>query len=83
LPDLKLPHVVLPVIVTNAEIYTAHYDPTEVSLETGELEKGSGKLEQVPWVRFCKSFAANDSERSVFVVNASSFGNFLEELAIE
>jgi hypothetical protein len=84
LPDQDLPRVVLPVIVTNAEIYTAHYDPTEVSLETGELKEGSEKLEQVSWIRFCKSFTADKlGERSVFVVNASAFGDFLEELEIE
>ena len=78
LSDLELPRVVLPVIVTNAKIYTARYNPTEVSLETGELKEKSEKLERVPWVRFQKSFAADKvGERTVFLVNASSFGNFL------
>ena len=84
LSDLELPRVVLPVIVTNAKIYTAQYDPTEVSLATGELKEKSEKLERAPWVRFQKSFTADKlGERTVFVVNASSFGDFLEELKIE
>ena len=84
LPDEELPRVVLPVIATNAEIYTAQYDPTEVSLETGELKERSEKLERAPWVRFQKSFTADKlGEGSVFVVNARAFGDFLEKLKIE
>ena len=81
LPDAKLPHVLLPVIVTNAEIYTARYEPTKVSLETGEFKEEPEDLESPPWVRFYKSFTADSvGHRSVFVVNATSFGGFLEKL---
>jgi hypothetical protein len=80
LPDEELPRVVLPVIVTNAEIYTARYEPTKVSLETGEFKEEPEDLESPPWVRFHKSFTAdNVGHRSVFVVNATSFGGFLEK----
>jgi hypothetical protein len=86
LPDQELPRVLLPVIVTNAEIYTARYKPTAVSLKTGEFKENAEELEAAPWIRFSKSFTANRGRdighRSVFVVNATSFGDFLEKLAI-
>ena len=85
LPDEELPRILLPVIVTNAEIYTACYKPTDISLKTGEL-KEKPELEAARWVRFSKSFTANRGRdighRSVFVVNATSFGDFLEKLEI-
>ena len=78
LPDEELPRVVLPVLVTNAEIYTVRYEPTQVSLNSGEYEAKPGDIERAPWVRFYKSFTAHDNlgERSVFVVNASAFQRF-------
>jgi hypothetical protein len=84
LPDEELPRVLLPVIVTNAEIYTARYKPTDVSLKTGEFKEKPEELEAAPWVRFSKSFTADRGRdighRSVFVVNATSFEDFLEKL---
>jgi hypothetical protein len=84
LPDEKLPRVLLPVIVTNDEIYTVCYKPTEVLLETGEFNAPPKDIEAAPWVRFSKSFTADMGRdvghRSVFVVNAASFGDFLEKL---
>jgi hypothetical protein len=75
------PRVVLPVIVTNAEIYTACYKPSVVSLETGEFKEEPEELQSARWVRFYKSFTGDEvGHRSVFVVNASSFGDFLEKL---
>ncbi len=83
LADEELPRVLLPVIVTNAEIYTTRYPPTKVSLETGEFEEKPEDFESTPWVRFYKSFTADHrGHRSVFVVNATSFGDFLEKLEI-
>jgi hypothetical protein len=87
LPDEKLPHVLLPVIVTNAKIYTARYEPTDISLEPGEfLQLQPGDVEAASWVRFSKSFTADKGRdvghRSIFVVDAASFGDFLEKLEI-
>jgi hypothetical protein len=86
LPDEKLPRVLLPVIVTNAEIYTACYKPTDVSLKTGEFEGKPEELKAAQWVRFSKSFTADRGhdvgQRSIFVVDAMSFGDFLEKLEI-
>jgi hypothetical protein len=75
--------VLVPVIVTNAKIYTALYDPPNISLETAKF---TSPPQIVPdrWVRFTKSFTAehgNDfGNRSVFVVNSTSFQEFLGAL---
>lgn len=75
----------LPVIVTNAPIYTARYKPPEVSLETGEFSVLPREVDAVPWVRFRKAFTSDGGadlgERSVFVVHAASFADFLKQVA--
>jgi hypothetical protein len=80
------PYLFVPVIVTNAQIYTARYEPPEVSLETGEFGKVPKDIKPTPWIRFHKAFATAGrrdlGSRSVFVVNAMSFGQFLEILEL-
>jgi len=75
----------LPVIVTNAPIYTARYTPTEVSLETGEFSAPPQDIKSVPCVRFRKAFTSDGGpdlgDRSVFVVHAVSFAEFLKLVA--
>jgi len=75
----------LPVIVTNAPIYTARYTPTEVSLESGEFLILPHEIENAPWVRFRKAFTSDGGpdlgDRSVFVVHATSFAEFLRVVA--
>ena len=72
----------LPVIVTNAPIYTARYKPTEVSLESGEFSTPPKEVASVQCVRFRKAFTSDGGrdlgDRSVFIVNAASFSEFLE-----
>ena len=81
---LVAPYVVVPVLVTNAKLYKARYDPEEVSLLTGEMDKVRGNLEPAQWIRFHKSFVAGYGRdlglRSIFVVNASSLTKFLSRL---
>ena len=76
--------LVLPVIVTNAPLYSVRYQPSEVSLKTGEFAELPKEIDQEQWVRFRKSFTADANfdipERSVFVVNASHFRDFLKQL---
>jgi hypothetical protein len=71
------------VIVTNAKLYTALYKPSEVSLETGEFRQLPKDIDEAPWVRFSKAFTAGKGRdtgfRSVFVVSATSFGEFLDQ----
>lgn len=72
----------VPVIVTNAPLYTARYRPSEVSLQTGEFSVPPKEVESVPYVRFRKAFmsdrATNLGDRSVFIVNAGALAEFLD-----
>jgi hypothetical protein len=76
--------LVLPVIVTNAPLYSVRYQPSEVSLKTGEFPELPGEIEREQCVRFRKSFTVDArydiAERSVFVVNAAHFRDFLKQL---
>jgi hypothetical protein len=75
----------VPVIVTNAPIYTARYGPPDVSLESGEFSVPPREIDNVPWVRFRKAFTSDGGpdlgDRSVFVVHAASFVEFLRQVA--
>lgn len=80
------PRVYLPVIVTNAPIYTARYDPPDVSLETGKFRADPEDVKKAPWVRFSKSFTADSGRdfghRSIFIVNATCLEQFLASLEL-
>jgi hypothetical protein len=55
----KCAYPVIPILVTNAKMYTARYHPREVSLETGEFPDWPSEMEDdVPWIRFHKTFLA-------------------------
>jgi len=72
----------VPVIVTNAPLYTARYRPADVSLQTGEFVETPKDIESATCVRFRKAFTSDGGpdlgDRSVFVVNATSFVEFLD-----
>jgi hypothetical protein len=83
----------LPVIVTNATLYTCTFDADKVSMVDGGL--ADGDCQEVPCVRFrkglamgpakkgsAKSFAdANrQQQRTLLVVNAASLANVITEL---
>lgn len=74
----------LPVIVTNAKVFVADYDPADVSLETGELSKQPpATISPVKWVRFRKAFTTQGEyggERTVLVVTATELRTFLDKL---
>jgi hypothetical protein len=73
--------VVVPVIVTNAKLFEAKYDPCDVSLETGQLPSTpSPEISPVEWVRFRKAFTTGGSCDRMFVVAASSLQRFLHDL---
>lgn len=76
----------LPVIVTNAPLYTVRFKPTDVSLESGEFSELPQEVETAPYVRFRKAFTPDGGpdlgDRSVFIVNAASFAEFLGLVAI-
>jgi len=78
--------LIVPVIVTNAPIYTARYKPSEVSLESGEFMTPPKEIDSTPYVRFRKAFMSDVGpdlgERSVFVVNAAAIAEFLSLIAV-
>jgi len=82
----------IPVIVTTAKLKVALFDPKEISLSEGELPTDV-VFQSVPHIRFRKTFsniqdrffedrslheAFRETERTVFVVNAESFKEFIE-----
>jgi len=86
--DAPLPSSLLfvPVIVTNAPMYSARYKPTEVPLDTGEFAVPPEEIERVPWVRFRKAFTSEGGrdlgDRTIFVVSALEFSEFLNLLEL-
>jgi len=46
----------VPVIVTNANIYTTRYQPTEVSLDTGQLSALPSETDAADVVHFQRTF---------------------------
>lgn len=81
-PDVN--RLFLPVIVTNAKVFVADYDPADVSLETGELSKRPpATISPVKWVRFRKAFTTqgqHGGDRTVLVVTATELRTFLVKL---
>jgi hypothetical protein len=78
-------HLFLPVIVTNAPLFTARYNPNEVSLADGQFKKPPREIESCHAIRFQKTFMSDSrfdlGERSLFVVHAPSFPEFLDLIA--
>lgn len=85
--------VYIPVIVTTAELSVGFVEPTSISLADGSLSPDTA-FERVPYVRFRKSLGEiiesgdaesledvhNTTVRSVFVVNAEGFEDFIDKL---
>lgn len=78
--------LIVPVIVTNAKLFVAQYDPGDVSLETGQFPVPlPATLSPVQWVRFRKAFTSGGrdvGDRTVFVVNATALATWLDKLDI-
>jgi hypothetical protein len=71
-----------PVIVTTARLFIIPDDPNNISLVDGSLlNKADEHKKEVPYVRFRNSLdtfgSVAESERTVFVVNAQKFFDFL------
>lgn len=77
----------VPVIVTNASLYAARYKPSEIPLDTGEFAVPPNEIQKVPWVRFRKAFTAEGGlhlgDRTIFVVSAPQFSEFLSLLELD
>ena len=77
----------LPLLVTTARLFTARYEPTDVSLETGSFVADPKETEEVDFIRFTKSFSSAESLTAdactVFVVRASALVRFLDEVELK
>ena len=85
-PQLEWDQVIVPLIVTNAKLFVAKYNPSDVSLETGQLPipptPPQPDISPIEWVRFRKAFTSSEKDRghrTVFVVAANSLKKFLHD----
>ena len=53
------PRLFVPLIVTNAALYTAEFDPEEVDMTSGRLPEGKCTFKEVPLIRFRKSLTSH------------------------
>ena len=78
--------IIVPVIITNAPIYTVRYEPSDGSLESGAFSVPPREIDNACWVRFRQAFTSDGGpdlgDRSVFVVQATSFVEFLQHVAV-
>ena len=77
--------IFVPIIVTNARLFAADYDPAAVSLESGQISPvTAATVTPVDCVRFYKSFTADGDRdlgnRTVFIVSAAKLERFLSLL---
>jgi hypothetical protein len=77
----------VPIIVTNAPLYAARYKPSVIPLDTGEFAAPPDEIQKVPWVRFRKAFTTEGGrdlgDRTIFVVSAPEFSEFLSLLELD
>jgi hypothetical protein len=78
--------LIVPVVVTNAKLYTARYNPNTVSFDTGEFTAIPDDVTNPECVRFHKAFTSDAvlfdlGDRTIFVVNAESLTEFLSRIA--
>jgi hypothetical protein len=77
--------LIVPIIVTNAPLYTARYDPRLISLSSGDFAEPPDDITQPECVRFHKSFPSDSlhdlGARTVLVVSAACLGETLGLLA--
>jgi len=76
--------LIVPLLVTNAKLFIAEYDPANVSFESGQFAMPpQAKVSPIRWVRFRKAFTSvgkDVGDRTVFVVAAPAFPGFLRKL---
>lgn len=90
--DANISRVYIPTIVTTAQLFVAEFDPSDISLEDGCLPEDT-PFNEVPYLRYRKSLTTQvefekvksiqdvhaDNQRTIFVVNASKFEEFMQE----
>ncbi len=87
--------IYIPIIVTTAELIVSRFEPESISLTDGSLPDDAS-FEEVASVRFRKSLTTklssdqdsikkvhDDTQRTIFIVNAGKFEEFLNEFYIQ
>jgi hypothetical protein len=76
--------LIVSLIVTNAKIFVATYNPANLDLETGQFPVPlPAAVSPVPWVRFRKAFTSGSGDmgdRTVFIVRATELATWLSKL---
>jgi hypothetical protein len=76
--------LIVSLIVTNAKLFVAGYNPADLDLETGQFPLPlPATVSPVPWVRFRKAFTSGSEDvgdRTVFVVRATELATWLGKL---
>jgi hypothetical protein len=67
----------LPIVVTNASLYTANFDPATLDMKSGRFPVGACEFKEVPCIRFRKSLGTHVTMHRQF--NASQRYNALPE----
>jgi hypothetical protein len=88
---------VLPVLVTNAQLYVSHFDSKDININSGKISTQYAQSKIVPYVRFKKSLTfktPSDTaftglaglnsvrERTIFIVNAEHLVSFLTQFKL-
>jgi hypothetical protein len=94
-PQSQFQRIYIPIIVTTAELIVSRFEPGSISLQDGSLPDDA-IFEEVPSVRFRKSLTAklpsdqdtiekvhDDTQRTIFIVNAGKFEEFLNDFYIQ
>lgn len=91
--DYDKSYVYLPIIITNASLFTCAFDTERVDLSTGKLDDCS--FQEVPFIQFYKNLSASlntdtsprnikesniQNNRSVFVVNSAHLADFFDKI---
>jgi rhodanese-related sulfurtransferase len=92
---IDAPHLIIPIVVTTANLFVADYDPADIKRAAGDIEPDKLKLKPKDWVLYSyplefheSVMAEGDTEqkglrpekRSTFVVNSSALPNFIKYL---
>jgi hypothetical protein len=97
-PDVRSSIFYLPVIVTTANLQTMAFPPSAVDVKTGNINSSESTVSSVEYIRFQKNLATTiknesdsiysladvnrNNDRTVFVVQAESFINFLSRISM-
>jgi hypothetical protein len=84
----------IPVIVTTSKLRVCIFNPSDVNIEDGKIK--SSDIEEIKYIRFCKNLATNvnyikpeilhlrdankENDRTVFIVQATDFLEFIKAL---